>query len=117
MVKVYGQRKISRIRLPFESSVLSACFSIDNSAATCHPPASEGILADEENQAVVIVLNEMVSESKKMMYEIRKLDVLLCVQGVRLEARLINYTVKTFADSLSREWDPIDVLPTQYLSR
>lgn len=80
-------------------------------------PGVRKILLHEDNQAVVFVLNAMVSSSKPMMAELRKLEVLMRVQGVRLEARWIPSAVNKFADSLSRTWDPGDVRATESLSR
>lgn len=56
----------------------------------------------EDNQAVVYVLNAMLSASRPMMLELRKLEVLLSAIGVKLEARWIPSAVNRFADALSR---------------
>lgn len=50
-----------------------------------------------------------------MMYELRKLHVLLRVLGIDLEARSIPSAVNRFADSLSRRWDPDDVRASREL--
>lgn len=50
-----------------------------------------------------------------MMAELRKLQVLLHVLGVRIEARWIPSAANRFADSLSRTWDPGDARATEAL--
>lgn len=44
----------------------------------------------------------MVSASKEQITELRKLKVLLYVEGAKRNARLIAFEVKKYADSLSR---------------
>lgn len=44
------------------------------------------LLLHEDNQAVVYILNSMVSASKEMMVELRRLEILLRVLGVKVEA-------------------------------
>ena len=78
-------------------------------------PRVRRLLLHEDNQAVVYVLNAMVSASKEMMIELRKLEVLLKVLGARLEARWIPSAVNRFADTLSRTWDPRDARATDSL--
>lgn len=70
------------------------------------------VLVQEDNQAVVYVLKAMVSASGPMMVELRKLEVLLRVLGVMMEARWIPSAVNRFADALSRTWDPGDIWAT-----
>lgn len=72
-------------------------------------PDTRRILVHEDNQAVVSILNAMVSASKPMMAELRKLQKLLAVLQVRLDARWLPSAVNRFADSLSRTWSPSDV--------
>ena len=43
------------------------------------------ILFHEDNQAVVQILNAMVSASRPMMAELRRLEVMLPALGVRME--------------------------------
>lgn len=69
-------------------------------------PGVRRILVHEENQDAVLFLNLMVSASKPMMSELRKFEVLMRVQGLRLEARSIASAVNKFSDSLSRTWNP-----------
>lgn len=66
-------------------------------------------LVHEDNQAVVQVLNAMVSASKAMMSEFRELNKLLVALGVQLDARWFPSAVNRLADSLCRTWKPIDV--------
>jgi hypothetical protein len=73
------------------------------------------ILLHEDNQAVVHILNAMVSASRPMMAELRRLEVMLRALGVRMEARWIPSAVNRYADSLSRQWDPGDVCVTEEL--
>lgn len=75
-------------------------------------PRVRRILLHEDNQAVVCVLNAMVSASKEMMAELRKLDALMKAMGVRIEARWLPSAVNKFADALSRTWDPGDARAT-----
>lgn len=75
-------------------------------------PRIRRVLVQEDNQAVVFVLNSMVSASRPMMVELRKLEVLLRALGVKLEARWIPSAVNRFADALSRTWDPGDIWAT-----
>lgn len=58
----------------------------------------------EENQAVVFVLNNMVSASLPMMVESRKLEVMLRAFGVRFEERWISNDVNRFADAFYQTW-------------
>lgn len=67
------------------------------------------LLFHEDNQAVVYILNSMVSESPAMMSELRKLQKMSHASDVRLDARWIPSAVNRYADSLSRTWDPGDV--------
>ena len=80
-------------------------------------PRVRRLLLHEDNQAVVYILNAMVSASRDMMVELRKLEVVLRVLGVRLEARWIPSAVNKFADTLSRTWNPGDVRATDVLLR
>jgi hypothetical protein len=73
------------------------------------------ILLHEDNQAVVHILNAMVSASRPMMAELRRLEVMLRILGVKLEARWIPSAVNRYADALSRQWDPGDVCATEAL--
>lgn len=68
-------------------------------------PVTIMILLHEDNQAVVHVLNSMVSASKPMIVEMRKLQVLLRSQGVNLESLWVPSAVNRFLDSLSSTWD------------
>lgn len=56
-------------------------------------PRIRRILLHEDNQPVVHVMNTMVSASRPMMAELRRLEVLLRALGVRLEARWIPSAV------------------------
>ena len=80
-------------------------------------PSVRHLLVHEDNQAVVYVLNSMVSASQPMMAELRKLQALLVALGVRIEARWLPSAVNRYADSLSRTWDPGDVRATATLVR
>lgn len=73
------------------------------------------ILLHEDNQAVVFILNAMVSASAPMMTELRKLEVLMRALGVRVDARWLPSAVNRFADALSRTWDPGDARATAEL--
>jgi hypothetical protein len=73
------------------------------------------ILLHEDNQAVVHILNAMVSASRPMMAELRRLEVMLRILGVKVEARWIPSAVNRYADALSRQWDPGDVCATEAL--
>jgi hypothetical protein len=61
------------------------------------------ILLHEDNQAVVSILNAMVSASRPMMAELRRLEVMLRALGVRIEARWRPSEVNRYADALSRQ--------------
>lgn len=74
-------------------------------------PHVRKVLLQEDNQAVVYVINSIVSASRPMMAE-----VLLRVLGVRIDARWIPSAVNRYADSLSRTWDPGDVRVTAWLA-
>jgi hypothetical protein len=86
-------------------------------AAFVARPSTKRILVHEDNQAVVHILNAMVSASRPMMAELRRLEVMLRVLGVRMEARWLPSAVNRYADSLSRHWDPGDVSITEELVR
>lgn len=72
-------------------------------------------LVHEDNQAVVHILNAMVSSSPAMMSELRKLQKLLRVLGVQVESRWLPSAVNKYADSLSRTWDPGDTQASEQL--
>jgi hypothetical protein len=59
----------------------------------------------------------MVSASRPMMAELRRLEVMLRTLGVKIETRWIPSAVNRYADSLSRPWDPGDVSVTKELVR
>jgi hypothetical protein len=80
-------------------------------------PATRKILLHEDNQAVVYILNAMVSSSTRMMQELRRLQAMMVALGVRIEARWLPSAVNRFADALSRQWDPGDVRATETLVR
>lgn len=80
-------------------------------------PHIRRILLHEDNQAVVYILNAMVSASRPMMAELRKIEKLLRVLGVRIDSRWIPSAVNRFADSLSRTWDPGDIEATESVVR
>jgi hypothetical protein len=69
----------------------------------------------EDNQAVVHILNAMVSASRPMMAELRRLEVMLRALGIRIESRWLPSAVNRYADTLSRQWDPRDVRVTEEL--
>jgi hypothetical protein len=73
------------------------------------------VLLHENNQAVVNILNDMVSSSRPMMAELRRLEVMLRILGVKMEARWIPSAVNRYADALSRQWDPGDFCATESL--
>jgi hypothetical protein len=73
------------------------------------------IFLHEDNQSVVHNLNAVVSASRPMMAELRRLEVMLRILGVKLEARWIPSAVNRYADALSRQWDPGDVCATEAL--
>lgn len=98
-------RELRAVRL-----VLSRSFADYVSA-----PHIRRLLLHEDNAAVVAILNSMVSASRPMMSEIRKLRVLLRVLGVDIEARWIPSAVNRFADSLPRTWAPGDVQASRQL--
>lgn len=81
-------------------------------AAYLSSPCVCRILLHDDNQAVVYILNATVSASKEMMAGLQRLEGLLRVLGVRLEARWIRSAVNRFADTLSRKWNPGDVRAT-----
>jgi hypothetical protein len=73
------------------------------------------ILLHDDNQAVVHILNSIVSASRPMMAELRRLEVMLRILGVKLETRWIPSAVNRYADALLRQWDPGDVCATEAL--
>lgn len=84
-------------------------------AAYVTRPGVQKLLLHEDNQAVVYVLNAMVSASPAMMVELRRLEKLLKALGVTIEARWLPSAVNKFADALSRTWDPGDAQATAAL--
>lgn len=78
-------------------------------------PQTQRLLVHEDNQSVVYVLNAMVSASKAMMAELRKLQKILVALDVRLDARWLPSAVNRYADSLSRKWNPADVNVSEQL--
>jgi hypothetical protein len=73
------------------------------------------LLLHEDNQAVVYILNAMVSSSTRMMQELRRLQAMMNALKIQIEARWLPSAVNRFADSLSRQWDPGDVRATETL--
>ena len=61
-----------------------------------------------ENRAVVAVLNAMVSASRPIMVELWKLEVLMRLLGVKIEAKRFPSAVNRIPDSFSKKWDPGD---------
>lgn len=88
-----------------------------NFLAYVSDPRVRRVLVQEGNKAVIYVLNAMVSASRTMMVELRKLEVMLTVMGVRLEALWIPSAVNRFADALSRTWDPEDMMATEAMMK
>lgn len=80
-------------------------------------PKVRRVLLHEDNQAVVYVLNAMVSASRPMMAELRRLQALMRALGVSIEARWLPSAVNRYADALSRVWDPGDARATDRLLR
>lgn len=62
------------------------------------------LLLHEDKQAVVFILNAVVSASPVMMEEIRRLQALLKALGVKIEARWLPSGVNSFANALSHTW-------------
>lgn len=56
----------------------------------------------------------MVSASKPIMSDLRKLQSLFPVYGVKLESRGTPSAVNRFAYSLSRTWDPDEIQATDW---
>lgn len=63
------------------------------------------LLLHENNQAVVYVLNAMVSASKPLMAGLRGLQRMMAVLGVAIDARWLPSGVNRYADALSCTWD------------
>jgi hypothetical protein len=63
----------------------------------------------------VHIHNAMVSGSRPMMAELRRLEVMLRILGVKMEAQWIPSASNRFAEALSRQWDPGDVCSTKTL--
>lgn len=101
-VKVSVTGKTTCNRLLSGSCARSGCYRIGTLANSRPTLAVQAILVDEENQQVVHVLNAMVSKSWPIMEEQRKLERLLKVMGVSLEARAIPSAMNLFADALTR---------------
>lgn len=78
-------------------------------------PRTERVLLHEDNQAVVSILNSMVSVSHPMMSELRNLCCLLHVLVVEFDVLWVPSAVNRFADSFSRTWDPGDARSSQDL--
>ena len=81
-------------------------------AAYVSRPDVRKLLLHEDNQAVCFILSAMVSSSKPMMAELRRLYVMMRTLVVSIEARWLPSAVNRFADALSRTWDPGDVQAT-----
>jgi hypothetical protein len=73
------------------------------------------ILLHEDNQAVVHILNAMISASRPMMAELWRLEVMLRILGIKMEARWIPSAVNRYVDALSPQWDPGDVCSSEEL--
>lgn len=78
----------------------------------CH---TRHMVLHEDNQAVVFIINAMVSASRPMMAELRKLRALLHALGIVIEACWIPSAVNRFSDMLSRTWDLGDVRASESL--
>lgn len=73
------------------------------------------LLLHEDNQAVVFILNAMVSASPVMRWSCVKLKALLQALRVRIVAQWLPSAINRFADALSRIWDPNEALDTDTL--
>lgn len=71
-------------------------------------PRTRHILLQQDNQAVVNIVNAMVSTSKPMMVELHKLQKTLQALGLQLCSRWIQSPVNRFADRLSQTLHPVD---------
>jgi hypothetical protein len=60
------------------------------------------LLLWEDNQAVVHILNSMVSKSPALMTELRTLHKFITTLGITIQARYLPSAVNRFADRLSR---------------
>ena len=78
-------------------------------------PHVQRLLLHEDNQAVCYVLNAMVSVSKPVIAELRRLQVMLRTPIVQIEARWLPSAMNRFAGALYRTWDPGDVRATEQL--
>lgn len=78
----YIQESITLRELRAVSLLLARSF-----ARLVSSPKNKHLLIREDNQAVVAVLNAMVSASNPMMAELRRLQKLLVAIGIYLETR------------------------------
>lgn len=67
------------------------------------------LLVHEENQAVISILNAMVSASKAMMTELLLLQRVLTAKDITIESPWILSAVNSYAEYLSGTRDPSDV--------
>ena len=79
-----------------------------NFAVYVSEPRVKRLLLHKDNQAVMAILNAMVSASRPMMVEIWKLEVLMRVLEVKIEAKWLPRAGNRFPDSMSGTWDPSD---------
>ena len=64
---------------------------------------------------MVYVLKDMVSASKPLMEELRRLQRTMQVLGASIEARWLPSAVNRYADALSKTWDLEDMRATECL--
>lgn len=71
-------------------------------------PEVHRLFLHKANMAVCYILNAKTSASKLMSAELRRLQAMMRLMGVQIEARSLPSAVNRFADALSRTWDPGD---------
>lgn len=70
-----------------------------------------------DNQAVVHIVNSLVSASTELMHELRKLKLILDKLGVHIRAEWLPSAMNRYADALSRRFPSSDLKIRQQLTR
>jgi hypothetical protein len=63
------------------------------------------LLLHEDNQSAIGVLTHLTSKSLTMMYELRKLFLLIVTYDIKIKTQYIQSAAKVLADNLSRVTD------------
>lgn len=70
-----------------------------------------------DNQAVVHIVNSLVSASTELMHELRELKHVLDKMGIHISAEWLPSAMNRYVDALSRRFNPGDLMIQRQLTR